>query len=390
MIDIYSYANSWGNPLLGKSLAKTIRRTYLFKSILLVLILPFDVIFFGFSVLSGRRFDCFVVTDKWPSLTESLSKSINVATISPPSSIFSNWSRKIGYIPASPIYILVTLGLFLPASLKIKWSSFAVGVISHILRRFCRGRPIIIVHSDALPFGRSIVLSSKILNGLSICIQHGIFHVDSAIKERDGFLCDYNIVRSSHDAEIIQESSLITKFVVSPSFFRIKVRPLFDSRLVPSVLLLSEGFHIIDKLFNDQFIAHLCELSSKLCEAGIRVIFRPHPSERNRDWSSDFSVIDKSPLENCLGRIDAVVGFSSTLLQECAEIGIPAFSIPVGDRCSEITMNIRNNAKIQLADSIDVIIMAANQHFFVGGSKVADNCKDGGMDEVVSLVVRLT
>jgi len=356
--NLYSYAGSWKNSIHSKTLWKTIRRTYLFKTVLLALVLPMDLVIGVYIIVSGKRFNLFFATEKWPDFTEVSASRASTASILPPTHIIHYSKSK--YFPASIFYVPAAIGLFLPSALHNRWSSVVVMLTSSILKRLASTSATLVVHSDALPFGRALVVAANKIRIKTVCIQHGSFRESNIIDEQDGFLCDLNIVRSLEDSEIIRKASRQTDIHVIPDFFKIRLNQNREKKLRPRVILLGEGYHILDKDFNRVYLDYLVILQNELLERGVDVDFRPHPSERKMRWGNLFKSIDRGLLQESLSQANAVVGYSSTLLQECAEIGIPSFYVePNGE---ERKIDNRNGVSIIKLIQVDYLISCAQMN----------------------------
>lgn len=352
--DLYTYADSWKNQLHSKTLWKTIRRTYFTKSVLLLLTLPLDALILAFILISKKRFNVLIATEKWPKLTEITASRTRTACISPVTFFKDHLKSKARYFPASIFYLLSALGLALPNQLRKKWSDIAVYLVFVILRRVTNKSATLVVHSDALPFGRALVMAANKSGIRTVCIQHGNFREYNVIREQDGFLCTNNIVRSIEDGNIIKKTATQTLIHVDPGFFTICIGDNASSSIAPKVLLLGEGYHIIDSDFNEIYLKELELLQYALTDLDVSVAFRPHPSERKMVWRNRFKEIDLAPLEHSLTTADAVVGYSSTLLQESAEIGIPTFYLDPQKRGHSITG--RNGAVIYKLNSPEQVV----------------------------------
>lgn len=293
----------------------------------MLLVLPVDILYL--IIIYPFKIKCavFFATEKWPDLIQAVTKDVEVACISHPVFIFKNFRSKVRYIPASIFYVPAAIGLFLPKSLNLWWSNVIIYLAKKLLSHFYECNAALVVHSDALPFGRCLVLAANELGIKSVCIQHGNFRDCNIIREQDGFLCAHNIVRSVEDAQIIAASNEHTKIYVLPDFFKIKVGKNNRKSENLTVLLLGEGYHIVDPDFNRKYLAYLELIQAQLISYGVNVVFRPHPSEMGINWGKRFREINLDPLEACLGGVDAVIGYSSTLLYESAEIGLLAFYV---------------------------------------------------------------
>ena len=228
-----------------------------------------------------------------------------------------------------------------------RFSNFAQKISSIILGKMCAKTSYkVVVHSDALPFARSFIMAANKMSAKTICIQHGNFHLGTIISEIDGSLSSVNIVRSNVDGEIIRPSSPSSKIILAPGFFRLQIPYLAKGGEKPVVLLIGEGFHIVDKKFNKDYINRLQEIAAMLKSKNLDIIFRPHPSERNLNWKSKFEVIDSISLEKSLSQVDAVIGYSSTLLFEASSLGIIAVCVDVNGRFKVGIDLVRNHCTI--------------------------------------------
>jgi hypothetical protein len=348
------------NKVHAKTLWLQIKKTYAIKSIILIIALPFDIILLLYLIINKKKYDCLFLTLKWPELITKKSLKANVAVVAAPTAILFCHRNKIEYIPASLFYILASFGLWIPKKMREEWSFLAVKSITIMIRNFFKDTASLVVHSDALPFGRALVIAAKNLGVTTICIQHGNFREYNIVTEQDGFLCDVNITRSNEDSKIIKKSNPNTILKPIPDFFLLSTGESYRGA-VPRVLLLGEGFHILDANFNNLYIRQLQSLALKIKKIGLEVVFRPHPSERNKYWKNKFENIDNDDLVTSLAKTSSVIGFSSTLLQEAAEIKIPTFYIdPLlnGHRIYG-----RNNAIISKLKSMDQIYSEAYLRF---------------------------
>jgi hypothetical protein len=361
-VNLYTYASSWQNSEHSRTLWAHIRSAYFLRAMPLFITLLFvDIFILIFIIVYGKKFKVLIATEKWPDLSKILGEQTQTACIAPLTFLFRRRSATTQYIPASFFYVLAAAGLVLPEKLASKWSMLVVYLTAAILRRISSGCTSLVVHSDALPFGRALVMGANKVGIKTICIQHGTFSESDVIAERDGFLCSHNIVRSKEDAKIIQDSGKNSTIHIIPEFFRIKLKEAPRQRSESIIVLLGEGFHIIDKEFNSIYLRYLSELHGHLLDLGANVIFRPHPSERKFDWSEYFCRVDLSPLATSLAEVDAVVGYSSTLLLEAAEAGIPSFY--TDPKNTSRVMLGRNGVQLKRFDTPEQVLVDADCHF---------------------------
>lgn len=331
------------------------------RSLALIIVLPLDTLFLIIQILMRREAELIFATSKWPDFTELCASNFKVAYISSPDQ-FLRFRRKIKglqYIPAGPIYVLSGLGFLLPAPYRDVWSRKVTEISAFVLRRlFSKERRLLIVHSDALPFARSLVLGAKNISAWTLCIQHGYFSAKSNVAERDGSLCKINIVRSHEDYELLERSAESSEFLVSPDFFLLNVEQRRSTR--PRILFLGEGHHIVDEEFNNCYLSRLREIYDQCNRLDVEVAFRPHPSERRRISSPNFSKIDTDSLESSIAAANCVVGHSSTVLQDSAALGIPSFYIEVNGQSHDLERNGRKVDKFQSSSNLADVAM---EHF---------------------------
>lgn len=331
MNNLYSYPKSWSNSKYGKILESTIKRSYGGKSLLLTFFLPFDILVISFlMVVKKQKIQFIVATEKWKELPAELALIGSVGCITDPSKLFTCLKNKCIYIPASVFYIPAALGLlFGKAEKQEKYSEFVIKFTKFLLKKFGLKNAVTIVHSDALPFARSLVISSNQIGYHTICIQHGTFREEIVIHEQDGFLCKTNFARSIQDGRIIKRHSPLTNIIVDEFFFKLKRDFKADRQSSLKVLLVGEGYHIIDPEFSDVYISKLILLAKELEREGFNVVYRPHPSESKMNWRKVFKFVDRMPLQKTVLDTAAVIGYSSTLLHEMSELGIPSFFLDV-------------------------------------------------------------
>jgi len=324
-------------------------------------VLPLDTLFLIIKILLKREAELIFATLKWPDFTELCASNFKAAYISSPDQ-FLKFRRKIKglqYIPAGPIYVLSGLGFLLPAPYRDVWSSKVTEISAFVLKRlFSKEKRLLIVHSDALPFARSLVFGAKNISARTLCIQHGYFSAKSNVAELDGSLCDTNIVRSHEDYELLKRSAESSEFLVSPNFFLLNVVQRRSTR--PRILFLGEGHHIVHEEFNNSYLSRLRVIYEQCSRLDVEVAFRPHPSERRRIFFPNFSKIDTDSLESSIAATNCVVGHSSTVLQDSAALGIPSFYIEVNGQSHELE---RNGHKVEKFQSSSILVDAAMEHF---------------------------
>ena len=388
MQNLYSYTDSWEHKAHGKTLKKAVKRATLLRSVALILFIPIDAFYLLCLIVSRKKVGGFTATAKWPDFSFFLSKKYKTAFIASPDQFIRLGCLDLIYLPASPVYVLSAIGYIIPQKFSLKWSQLAILAAANYMQFFSiKKKRFLIVHSDALPFGRSLVLAARSINVTTLCIQHGsFFSLPTKVGEVDGCLSEINIVRSKEDEMIIKPKALNSKFLVIPEFFTLS-RSRGNVGNKPTILFLGEGYHTVDPAFNKKYLAQLEIIYSELACLNVECIFRPHPSEKYIGVSKNFKNIDSLPLEESISRIDCVIGFSSTLLQECGYLGIPSLFIEVEGH--HLNVKGRNGAIITKYGCNSDLLLLAQDHFskrFQGDLVMGVLDKHESFDKICGLI----
>jgi hypothetical protein len=325
-MDIFSYTESFATEVNRRTLLSHVRRAYLVRALLLLPFLWLDlVIFLFYFFLYKPKKSHIFVTFKWPILFD-LEKDVRPIFIGTVANIFTVIKYRGIYIPASLIYVM--LGI-LPwrCRFRSKINYFLIRLSGWIVKFFAQDGSILFHHSDALPFARSLVMGAKLNAIKTVCIQHGAFHADSKSHERDGLLSDLNVFRSDFDASLVSELTSDMNFLVLPDLFLLNIDKVEAGN--KRVILLGEGYHIIDKAISNEYLSMLKEIESALIIHGFKPVYRPHPSEKVFYRTFDFQNYDVEDLSTSLSKADAVIGFTSTVLFEASGAGIFSFYLTV-------------------------------------------------------------
>ena len=321
MTNLYSYCSSYQDREVGKTLLKTFKRSYLKKIIISSILIFIDI----FLIMKT-----FIWVTKKPLLRATfLNVNLNWDKFAP-------WMTTASYtgllkckfsstFPFGLIFFLAGVGYFFPIAFQSKWSSIVISIVTQIQRRVLVNGAIVIVHTDALPFQRALVLAAKKNGFQTVCLQHGKFSESDKYNERDGFLCEYNFVRSDYDGTLIKSCNPKTEIIVDKSLFLLNLD--YSREAATFVLLLGEALHTVNPDLNRSYLSCLKEVEKKLNEFDIKCAFRPHPGECNTYKEMHFKRIDLGILEDSLTKAKAVVGFKSTVLFDSVNAGIPAYSV---------------------------------------------------------------
>lgn len=354
MTDLFSYSEAWSCPQKRAQLFRHLRLTYLLKGLILLPFLPFDIAYLFFTRLFDGKAEPGYVFTSSKALDQCFeggrNKSTKLFLISDPFTAIRRRGQLIKYIPASPIYIMCALvpwkGRFRKFSNNFI-NRFTVFLLEQLFRP---GKIIFVMHSDALPFVRALLfatINNPKIQSVNVCIQHGIFHDHFECSELDGLLADINVTRSQFDKRLIERSNKNCLFIISEDFFLPSVTESQNHKDV-SVILVGEGFHVVDKLLSEKYISRLKCIESQLIKLDWQVKYRPHPSEKLIYRSFGFEAIDSSKLKDSLASAIAYIGYSSTLLIEASSIGVPCYAITID---GEAQVNFqRSSGAIKIMD----------------------------------------
>jgi hypothetical protein len=348
---LYSYSERLTNNSHSVEFSRHLRKQYLLRILLLAILSPLDIFLSCFARIKLRAtVHTLIATHKFSEAITPLGKLIPSSYIGDSLSYIQHYLRIGSFIPASPLYLVVTLLLLLPHSDFLE--SLAIQYCIFYLNHFAPHLKLIIVHSDALPFARLLIYSAKALNIKSLCIQHGHFSLRHSIDETDGFLCTHNIVRDEFTALLLNKDSDSTKILIDPRFFSpTSSARSSNTRPAGRILLVGEGLHIIDKNLSIAYIKLLRNIYRELRLASIATVYRPHPSESPLHFISFVPAIDLYSLSKSLEYTSAVIGYGSTLLLDAANIGIPSFVVSPLSQPSPL---LSSNTLIPIRPFIDI------------------------------------
>lgn len=365
MQNLYSYFDSWQDKIHARTLKKATKKATFLKLLIIILILPFDIILFIFQKIFRIKVSDFIATDKWSDFNDFLGKNLKIGLISTPDKFIKNIKSGIIYIPASPIYFISCIGLWLPSNCHLVWTNFVIKFNTSYLKSYLLSdhkKSYLIIHSDALPFARSLVFACNRLKINTVCIQHGVFHEQNIIFEVDGSKSDINIIRSEEDKNIIKNISPNSQYLVTPDFFLLTPNKNFIKKnTIPRILFLGEGYHILDERLDNAYLKRLEYIYKKMLFFNCECFFRPHPSEKFKRISKGFKNIDNLSLNDSISITDCVIGYSSTLLYEAKSIGIPSFQVDVNNKFFDIQKS--SSAKIERYNNAENVFNAARTYF---------------------------
>lgn len=325
--DLFSYPQSFLDPDFSRTINLHIRQSYRRKAVLLFFCIPIDLlIFLCERLVFAQRKSVIFTTKKWPEIYCGI-KGYRKIFFGSPAFLFEAIRNRGVYLPASLIYVLLVI-VWPRIGQRSAYSSYLIKISNFLLSSFSSDASFLIVHSDALPFARALIFSAKNKNIKSVCLQHGVLRGEYQTEQRDGFMCDINIMRSESDVDILKKINPLSRCQALPNFF---IPNISNSSCVTGtkVILVGEGFHVIDENFSHKYIKHLRGLEKKLIELGYQVQYRPHPAEMGFYRGLGFKDYDISSLEISLLSARAFIGYGSTLLLEASSVGVPSFYLRI-------------------------------------------------------------
>lgn len=325
------------------------RRTYLRKALLLVFTLPLDLL--AWCVLrlrpgQGREF--ILLGARAGALLGEL-HGARAAVLGTLTDLPRALRAGALWIPVGPLYITLAL---------CRWSlqpqvpvlvALAMRGLGALIERHLHAGATLVLHSDALPLARALIVIVRARGGTVCCLQHGLLHETSEMNEIDGSLSDVNVVRSRAAAGLIARANADSRFLVEPDLF-IPSLPAGE-RSSRAVVLVGEAWHVCDQALHDTYMRRLRTLQRELAALGVASVFRPHPLERVRSVGYGFVRLDLAPAARSLARHAAFVGYSSTLLHEAASVGrlamqltLSGFPLPALDASTALPVHTVSTA----------------------------------------------
>jgi hypothetical protein len=185
----------------------------------------------------------------------------------------------------------------------------------------------LIIDSDGLPYKRALCLLLQALEKKVVCLQHGIF--PDPYQGIDGSLCDLNLVIDANQKAVflnsgLKESALVLLSGVSNE----KNEYIYYKEVRPTLVLIGEGWLSHDQERHLKYKSFLKKIKQQLKDLNIRVVFRPHPSERFLFWEYwDLLPIETAKRSQKIFPWNIYLGTSSSLLVDSVKIGAVAIQI---------------------------------------------------------------
>ncbi|MDB9957975.1 hypothetical protein OAD42_02700 [Oceanospirillaceae bacterium] len=149
------------------------------------------------------------------------------------------------------------------------------------LRNKMRPQPpdCIYVHSDALPFVRSLMLVLKPLKTKFICVQHGIFH-NALPGEIDGSYSHVNIIMNWSQKQVFESSGAKVDLIWEEVCQIENQTDLNRMCKFHKVVIVGGALHTASKRLDAEHLATSIQIKKNLEKLGLNVYYRPHPRDK--------------------------------------------------------------------------------------------------------------
>jgi hypothetical protein len=187
----------------------------------------------------------------------------------------------------------------------------------------------------------------------TVCIQHGIYQLEAPIV--DGTLCLYNLVYALSQKvtfEKLMKTFATTFFELGPPF-----DVNYGSEISNCIVLVGTGEHDMRREFYFRSLDIYIRIKNQLSKCGWTVIYRPHPSESESDYSPYFREADRGSKVACLsGPRKIFIGYISTLLYEAILTGHSVLRLTDPAMKEEITFTPNVTVNPDCIFSIDEVV----------------------------------
>ena len=194
----------------------------------------------------------------------------------------------------------------------------------------------LIVHSDALPLARGVIVAARKAGLEIVCLQHGLFSYDTNIDEIDGTYSDVNYARSENQKNVMISNGVRPETIrVMPSLFYKVKKPLV------SITFVGEGFLSVSNELHEKTMRCYKGVRSLLSQGlgldfDLDFFYRPHPSEKN---GLQYCQIEGVGLERSISESNYLyrfyIGCSSTYLVDVVYQGYEAIQVRLSDQVFE-------------------------------------------------------
>lgn len=187
----------------------------------------------------------------------------------------------------------------------------------------------LIVDNDSLPMQRAILLSGRLANLKSACIQHGIFQSKSPGHIMDGWFADHFLVINDHQREMLIAKGMKAQKINVMGFHSSPYLPKRPAAAAGQrkACFLGQPWVKYGHERAERYLKIVERAGTALHEAGIEMTYKPHPWERGSDHLNRIRNVVDITLNDALELHDAFISLTSTALIEAQAAGRVAIQI---------------------------------------------------------------
>lgn len=187
----------------------------------------------------------------------------------------------------------------------------------------------LIVDNDSLPMQRAIILSGRLAQLKSACIQDGIFQSKSPGHIMHGWSVDKFMVINDHQREMLIAKGMKAQNIKVMGFHSSPYRPKRATAVAGQrkVCFLGQPWVKYGHERAERYLKIVERSATALHEAGIEMTYKPHPWERGSDHLNSIRNVVDITLNDALELHDAFISLTSTALIEAQAAGRVAIQI---------------------------------------------------------------
>jgi hypothetical protein len=187
----------------------------------------------------------------------------------------------------------------------------------------------LIVDNDSLPMQRAFVLSGRLANLKSVCIQDGIFQSKSPGHIMHGWYADQFLAVNDHQKETLIAKGMKAEKIKVMGFHSSPYHPKRPTAVAGQrkVCFLGQPWVKYGHERAERYLKIVERAAMALHEAGIEMTYKPHPWERDSDHLNRIRNVVDITLNDALEKYDAFISLTSTALIEAQAAGRVAIQI---------------------------------------------------------------
>jgi len=187
----------------------------------------------------------------------------------------------------------------------------------------------IIVDNDSLPMQRAAILSGRLANLHSVCIQHGIFQSKSPAHIMDGQIADTFLAINDHQREMLIAKGMKAEKIKVMGFHSSPYRPSRPTADIRQrkICFLGQPWIKYGHERAERYLKIVELARTALHEAGFEMTYKPHPWEKGSDHLNRMENVVDITLSEALEIHDIFISLTSTALIEAQAAGRVAIQI---------------------------------------------------------------